>query len=365
MPRSSKRPAAPAAVTESAATKRRRGRPATRSSATRTTATPADGVSPTSASNAAASAPPPPTTTAPSTTPACGWNVMADGVPPSTFTVPPTAATVQHGAVMPPTTIGESFNTPIFVSSVSASLAGMDSAPLHSVCDDLGAAVPLALQEKIWKGEFVEFGSLLRPARHSENDCVFMVGTHESPAWQLRPHKQTQRITSIEQWTSAFLIFASIFLQRHPGQARHLLKYADIVRSAAFRRTGFGWRDYDVNFRLRQARVPSRSWATIDAELWLMLVGAPGQPQNFRSFGSRGSYRQQDHSPNSFGSRRATQREPGSSTCHDFNRGQCFRPACRYAHKCAICSSVGHPASNCRGSRTRMPAVSANPNSAQ
>ena len=289
---------------------------------------------------------------------------MADGVPPSTVTVPPTAVTV-HGAVVPPTTNGESFNTPIIVSSVSASLAGLDSAPLHSVCDDLGATVPLALQEKIWKGEFVEFGSLLRPARHSENDCVFMVGTHESPAWQLRPHKQTQRITSIEQWTSAFLIFASIFLQRHPGQARHLLKYADIVRSAAFRRTGFGWRDYDVNFRLRQARVPSRSWATIDAELWLMLVGAPGQPQNVRSFGSRGSFRQQDHSPSSFGSRRATQREPGSSTCHDFNRGQCFRPACRYTHKCAICSSVGHPASNCRGSRTRGSAVSANPNSAQ
>ena len=75
-----------------------------------------------------------------------------------------------------------------------------------------------------------------------------------------------------------FSDFASIYLACHPTKARQLLKYASIIRSAAFRHAGFGWRDYDVQFRLRQARVPNRSWASIDAELWLTLLGAPIQP---------------------------------------------------------------------------------------
>ena len=116
------------------------------------------------------------------------------------------------------------------------------------------------------------YGRLISNISNGQNDCVFMVGTHESPAWQIRPHNSNNvRITSIEQWTSAFLVFSSIYLMRHADRARQLLKYADTIRSAAFRRVGFGWRDYDVQFRLRQARMPARSWASIDAELWLTL----------------------------------------------------------------------------------------------
>ena len=70
---------------------------------------------------------------------------------------------------------------------------------------------------------------------------------------------------------------------RHVDRARQLLKYADTIRSATFRRVGFGWRDYDVQFHLKQTRMPARSWASIDAELWLTLVGAPTQT-NFRSY---------------------------------------------------------------------------------
>ncbi len=254
---------------------------------------------------------------------------------------------------------GPNFSAPV-LTAVNPATVGVTQSPLLSVCDELGAEVPLSVQEKIWKGEFVEFGSLLRPVPgDSINDCIFMVGSQESPAWQLRPHKQPRRVTSIEQWTSAFLIFASIFLKRHPEQARYLLKYADIVRSAANRRTGFGWRDYDINFRLRQARMPSRSWATIDAELWLTLVGAPVQPHiNFRPYGNNGSFRQHDRNGGG-GQRHSTQM---LRTCHGFNRGQCARTACRYAHKCANCSSAGHAAVHCRVTRPLKPAASTSTN---
>ena len=115
------------------------------------------------------------------------------------------------------------------ISSLAVSTAtsnAHDYTAMSSVCDDLGMGVPKQIQEKIWNGEFVEFGSLLRPVRsghvsNNPNECVlnFMVGTQESPAWQIRPHSPNVRITSIEQWTSAFLIFASIYLMRHPDHA--------------------------------------------------------------------------------------------------------------------------------------------------
>ena len=113
---------------------------------------------------------------------------------------------------------------------------------LTSVCDELGLGVPTQFQKKIRNGEYVDFGTLLRPVRGGYvnntpqdcHDCVLLIGSSESPTWQIRPPAQHTRITSIEQWTSAFLVFASIYLVQHLDQKRQSLKYADTVRSAAF-----------------------------------------------------------------------------------------------------------------------------------
>ena len=241
-----------------------------------------------------------------------------------------------------------------------------DLQPLTSVCDELGLGVPKQIQDKIWNGEYVDFGTLLRPVRggyanNSPQDCVLLIGSSESPTLQIRPPAQHTRITSVEQWTSAFLVFASIYLTRHPNQARQLLKYADTVRSAAFRRAGYGWRDYDIQFRLRQARMPSRSWASIDAELWLTLVGGPTQ-NFFRPLPLRAT---QQRAPGTgrFPSQH-DQRAAVNGICFDFNRGHCFRVACRFAHKCSACLSVGHPASTCRGSPQRAGSTRANSSAA-
>ena len=56
------------------------------------------------------------------------------------------------------------------------------------------------------------------------------------------------------------------------------MKYMDLVRHAARAFGGYGWREYDVQFRLKQARQPGRSWVSVDAELWLMLVAFQRAP---------------------------------------------------------------------------------------
>ena len=108
------------------------------------------------------------------------------------------------------------------------------SAPLLCVTprEALGSTISRALQEKIWKSEFVELGSLLKNAPVSESNTP-MVLTLSGATLQLQPHRNVPRITSIEQWTSAFLVYASVFVQKHLARASEMFKYMDIVRTAA------------------------------------------------------------------------------------------------------------------------------------
>ena len=61
------------------------------------------------------------------------------------------------------------------------------------------------------------------------------------------PHK----ISTISTWTSMFLAYTSVYLSFHPSRAQEILKYMHIVHSAAIRFQSSGWRQYDINFRMR------------------------------------------------------------------------------------------------------------------
>ena len=39
------------------------------------------------------------------------------------------------------------------------------------------------------------------------------------------------------------------------------------------------------------------------------------------------------------------------NVCHDFNRGACTRPRCRFSHQCSSCGTEGHSATQCPASR--------------
>ena len=238
--------------------------------------------------------------------------------------------------------------------------------PLVSVCDPLGADISLGLKEKIWQGDYVDLVLLQKQTRSSFFTNNIGPGTTlqltpSASGFQLQhqTNVRQQRITSIEQWTSVFLVYISIYLERHPGRALELLKYMDMVRGAARNNGGYGWRDYDVQFRLRQARSPARSWASIDAELWLLLVAGGGRrSSSFLPF--QGNMQR----PRSgFGEQRNTSRgrsgpptdsrgaiggrsRPG--VCFAFNRGNCSRGrGCIFVHRCSRCGAAGHGVKSC------------------
>ena len=60
----------------------------------------------------------------------------------------------------------------------------------------------------------------------------------------------------------------------HPDCWSELLKYAEIVRSAALQFPGWGWKAYDEQFRLRKESNPAQAWGIVDSELWLTVAGA-------------------------------------------------------------------------------------------
>ena len=138
-------------------------------------------------------------------------------------------------------------------------------------------AVPLAshisdkIQSKIWANEYVDFGTLLQRSYAKDSKYNFVVQASPSadrPVISLEPAQQPKRITTIDQWLTAFQTFVAIYTVRFPNDAPALMKYSETVLDLAAKNAH--WRYYDENFRfLRQkALFP---WDQIHWELWLQV----------------------------------------------------------------------------------------------
>ncbi len=240
---------------------------------------------------------------------------------------------------------------------------------LSSVCEPLAANVSQSMKVKIINSEYVDFGQLLDfEERSTEEPRDMKLVVDENGTFIWKPNKPKKQITSIFGWTSAFLIFSSIFLQAHPHRAQELLKYAQIVRTAAARFGGFnsnrmGWYAYDKQWRLRQACHPQRSWGVLDNELWSMYVATPVQNrgyqqrfqqdqqglgiQNFRPFNQR--YRFQSKR-GGFTTNTWRGNAMSQNLCFNFNKSECTRKNCPFKHKCAKCQDGSHGAEKCKKS---------------
>ena len=211
---------------------------------------------------------------------------------------------------------------------------------LTSVCDPLGSNIPIATKEKIWKGEFVELSALLsseRPVR-SQQQQRWAFSTQGQSIIAQQAAEEGKEIKGIFSWTNAFLIFASVFLEKHAGRAQELIKYAASIREFAQKMPNTAWLKYDHDFRRKMARNPQALWSSIDMELYakMLLQSTPNigwkpatpsaaQQTPQRNFRSQGR------------------------TCFAYNAGTCTKTdsACQYAHRCQTCNKPGHPRGRC------------------
>ena len=220
---------------------------------------------------------------------------------------------------------------------------GQSFAPLSSVCDPLGCDLAIATKEKIWKGDFVSLESLNTQNQLASQSQSPTSWTFSSLGQNLvaQPVAQPKReIKGIFQWTNAFLIYMSIFLERHPARANELLKYVATIREFSQTMGNTAWLMYDLEFRKKQARRPTNPWSSIDMELYakMLMFGNSNDNQRF----STGSVFQ-------YSRRQATTFRTQKRPCFAFNKGACKMPAsrCTYAHKCLKCDEIGHPSMRC------------------
>ena len=92
--------------------------------------------------------------------------------------------------------------------------------------------------------------------------------TLENSEIKVKPANQsTTTVTDIEQWTTAFTTYMSVFTHVFPNRAQELLQYMSIIRNAAHCHKGVGWCIYDVKFRRKAALDQSINWSELDQKL--------------------------------------------------------------------------------------------------
>jgi hypothetical protein len=155
--------------------------------------------------------------------------------------------------------------------SVDSHVVQINSTPNYttSVFDPISEHILQKIKEKIWAGEYVDLALLLKSAKDLFSES-HLTGNLQINGGQISVVQQKQiLITNIHVWTSAFMVFMDVLLQKWPNHGQELLKYMHTNRLASSRGSSLGCVSYDEQYTLRKARSSQSSWASIDMELWV------------------------------------------------------------------------------------------------
>ena len=129
----------------------------------------------------------------------------------------------------------------------------------------LSSRVDPMLKNKIWAHKFVEMDALLS---RQNNEVTFRLSdsTHQSRRLSVETTTKDNQRLSIERWTSAFLVYAAVMVERQPESSPGLFKYLSVVRKMADHNKA--WSYYDREFRIMYQgnMVP---WGSVHQELYL------------------------------------------------------------------------------------------------
>jgi hypothetical protein len=218
---------------------------------------------------------------------------------------------------IPTTTLPSTSGTvPIATNVALSAAAPFNPTPLISVTDDVGLHVPQTIKEKIWAKQFIVLSKVLESDADSEKPQNVSIIDGQLV---MQPKHNSKKIASVDTWTEAFIVFASIYLARYPSELQDMFKYMKTIRLGASRTPSGAWLEYDRQFRLKMAKHTSMSFGSVDGELWLVYMS--NQPT-------------------------AQQTHP-TLKCYDYNfKGSCTRYQCSYLHACTYCHK-NHPRIHC------------------
>ena len=198
--------------------------------------------------------------------------------------------------------------------------------------------IPATYVKDIQSGEVFELSKLLpKNLATLEEEDNLVLTLDNSVVRVAKKSKSASSITDIEQWTTAFTSYMSIFTHKFPQRSQELLQYLSLIRYAARVHKGLGWAIYDYKFRQKASLDKTRVWSEIDNQLWLTIFTiAPSAVKKEYPLFNKGP---QPNSVSTGGEMRGT--------CHAFNRTRkCNRDPCSYRHICNRCSGP-HPGCHC------------------
>ena len=201
------------------------------------------------------------------------------------------------------------------VSTLSCTLDPIMPMSIGSTQFSLGYYVDSNTRDKIIAGKFINLGSLLvRDPNPTQNLSTLSIDTNGQLVTQPKPHP---KITNIDKWTDAFVIFMSIYTGAHPEKVQSFLKYMHDIRLGAQR--SLGWHTYDEQFRLRASLNSGHDWGVVDTELWMLYMTPNTQQPTMGK----------------------------AAKCYEFNfQGSCKKPNCKYMHRCIRCNN-SHSVNTC------------------
>ena len=106
-------------------------------------------------------------------------------------------------------------------------------------------------------GEYIHFGVLLKSAKGLASDSMLDGDLVLKGGTITVFNKHSDSINNIHNWTTAFIMYMDILLEKWPSKAKEDLKYMRNIRLASSRSSNNGWVIYDEQLRSKKLRYPS------------------------------------------------------------------------------------------------------------
>ena len=138
----------------------------------------------------------------------------------------------------------------------------------------IGAHVDESMQNKIIRGEYIDFGKLIPRDKivMEEDKRMELIMKNGRAFWTPAGSGEITSITNFHKWEKAFRIYSNIYTRAHPARASELIQYNHVINSIASTYVWDNVYSYDKEFRMHLSRHPSRSWAIILQQAWTMRL---------------------------------------------------------------------------------------------